>query len=189
MENCVCGLIGIFNCDEKGKSRVTNNRHTFAITRREREALIHTHTHNSLLSTMKTNDYGKGESCKMTTLITGNDGNVLLFCFIRYFCECYRTENPIVYDVNENIDVFVFFLCDFIVVVFLKKKKTRKILFCVFFVYIILAVWQKTCIKKPKSEIYFRTITTTSGTPHRGSGRWLTEKKYVLNKCLVLLIK
>lgn len=116
---------------------------------------------------MKTNDYGKGESCKMTTLITGNDGNVLLFCFIRYFCECYRTENPIVYDVNENIDVFIF-LCDFIVVVFLKKKKTRKILFCVFFVYIILAVWQKTCIKKPKSEIYFRTITTTtSGTPHR----------------------
>lgn len=45
VENCVCGLIGIFNCDEKGKSRVTNNRHTFAITWREieRETLIHTH--------------------------------------------------------------------------------------------------------------------------------------------------
>lgn len=93
----------------------------------------------------------------MTTLITGNDGNVLLFCFIRYFCECYRTENPIVYDVNENIDVFVF--CVILLLLYsLRRKKTRKFLFCVFFVYIILAVWQKTCIKKPKSEIYFRTI-------------------------------
>lgn len=67
----------------------------------------------------------------MTTLITGNDGNVLLFCFIRYFCECYRTENPIVYDVNENIYVFVF--CVILLLLYsLRRKKPANFYFVCF---------------------------------------------------------